>query len=337
MHLRERRPEKLHYIGVSFGLTLDLFRFWRKHKFVPFYIGQIPNAVTGEHTCMVLKPLHNDDIEVDASDQLGFLAPFYRDFKQRFSRLLCSNEFRSMEYKLAMSVLDPKINFAESESSGLNMDGFLKTIEEYISPHDMKRLQAYVDNLADYRLILDLVPVLSHLYFQERVPVTLSYAQASVLLCIGLQNQDVSYIEGQMKLERQQILSLFIKGMKKFHKYLYGIATKDVESALPRLKEIVMEPHKITLEEDLDNASKKVKSDMKAKAEGLLDPELLQQFAVEADFEKTLGGKISSSGLVSVKSNKSKPEKKSRVSDSKNEKKRSKDERGNKSNKKRKS
>ncbi|KAK9949849.1 hypothetical protein M0R45_005360 [Rubus argutus] len=42
VHLRERRPEKLHYIGVSFGLTLDLFRFWSKHKFAPFYIGHIP-------------------------------------------------------------------------------------------------------------------------------------------------------------------------------------------------------------------------------------------------------------------------------------------------------
>lgn len=46
LHLRERRPEKLHYLGVSFGLTLDLFRFWRKHKFVPFYIGQIPVSVS---------------------------------------------------------------------------------------------------------------------------------------------------------------------------------------------------------------------------------------------------------------------------------------------------
>lgn len=42
VHLRERRPEKLHYLGVSFGLTRDLFRFWRKHNFYPFYIGHIP-------------------------------------------------------------------------------------------------------------------------------------------------------------------------------------------------------------------------------------------------------------------------------------------------------
>lgn len=78
---------------------------------------------------------------------------------------------------------------------------------------------------------------------------------------------------------------------------------------------------------------------MKAKAEGL-DPQLLQQFAVEADFEKVLnngGAKMPSSGLISVKSSKSKPEKQSKVGSSKHEKKRGKDERGNKSNKKRKS
>lgn len=41
-----------------------------------------------------------------------------------------------------------------------------------------------------------------------------------------------------MKLERQQILSLFIKVMKKFHKYLHAIASKEIESALPRLKDV---------------------------------------------------------------------------------------------------
>lgn len=338
VHLRERRPEKLHYIGVSFGLTLDLFRFWRKHKFAPFYIGQIPNAVTGEHTCMVLKPLHSDDIEVDTSEEWGFFTPFYRDFKQRFRRLLGSS-FRSMEYKLAMSVLDPRINFLESGLTDSSLDGHLKSINEYISPHDMKRLQAYTDNLTDFHLILDLVPVLTHLYFQEKIPVTLSYAQASVLLCIGLQNQNISYIEGQMKLERQQILSLFIKGMKKFHKYLYGIASKEIESTLPRLKEVVMEPHSISLEEDLENAAKQVKDDMKAKAEELLDPELLSQYAVEGDFDKALqngGGKLPSSGLISVKSSKAKTEKQGKGGTSKNQKKR-KDEQRDKSNKKRKS
>lgn len=33
--------------------------------------------MTGEHTCMVLKPLNNDDIEDSGSDQWGFFGPFY--------------------------------------------------------------------------------------------------------------------------------------------------------------------------------------------------------------------------------------------------------------------
>jgi len=78
---------------------------------------------------------------------------------------------------------------------------------------------------------------------------------------------------------------------------------------------------------------------MKAKAKELLDPELLSQYAVEGDFDKALqngGGKLPSSGLISVKSSKAKTEKQGKGGSSKNEKKR-KDERRDKSNKKRKS
>ncbi|KAL1326891.1 hypothetical protein HN51_037015 [Arachis hypogaea] len=338
VHLRERRPEKLHYIGVSFGLTLDLFRFWRKHAFAPFYIGQIPNAVTGEHTCMILKPLNNDEIEVDGSNQWGFFGPFYEDFKQRFTRLLAST-FRGMEYKLALSIIDPKINFMDQEPWKTNSDKYLGSVREYLSPHDMKRLEAYVENLADFHLILDIVPTITHLFFQEKIPVTLSYAQASVLLCIGLQNQNISYIEEQMKLERQQILSLFIKVMKKFYKYLYGLASKEIESTLPRLKEIVMEPHSVSVDEDLNNAAKQVEDDMKSKTEALFAPDMIQQYAIqdgESSLENLLqnnGGKIPTGGLVSVKSSKSvvKPEKEKRSH--KTDKKREKDKHSNKSSK----
>ncbi|KAJ1398597.1 tRN [Sesbania bispinosa] len=342
VHLRERRPEKLHYIGVSFGLTLDLFRFWRKHKFAPFYIGQIPNTVTGEHSCMVLKPLNNDEIEVDGSNQWGFFGPFYQDFRQRFTRLLAST-FRCMEYKLAYSIVDPKIDFTEQEPTKTASDKILGPVKEYLSPHDMKRLEAYVDNLADFHLILDLVPIISHLYFQEKLPVTLSPAQASVLLCIGLQNQNISYIEGQMKLERQQILSIFIKVMKKFYKYLYGLESEEIKSTLPRLKEIVMEPHSVSLDEDLNNAAKQVEDDMKSKAETLFTPELLQQYAIEgeeSDFQAALqhyGGKIPTGAIVSVKSSKSGVKREKEKGSDKSNKKRGKDNHNHKSSKRKRS
>ncbi|KAB2635271.1 hypothetical protein D8674_025805 [Pyrus ussuriensis x Pyrus communis] len=337
VHLRERRPEKLHYIGVSFGLTLDLFRFWWKHKFAPFYIGHIPSAVTGEHTCMVLKSLKNDELET--SD----FRPFYLDFRRRFLRLL-GYSFRTMDYRLAMSILDPKINYKDVEPKSSTADGFLRSITDLLSPYDMKRLEAYTSSLADFHMILDLVPTLSHLYFQEKLPVTLTGAQASILLCIGLQNQDISYIEGLMKLERQQILSLFIKVMKKFHKYLYAIASEGLGSTLPKPKETLLEPHKISVDDDLNDAARKVEDGMRSNSEGSLDPKLLQQYAIgdrDADFENALqngGANLPAGGLVSVKSSRHKMDKGKQRENHKSGEKRRKNEHGSnsKSNKKKK-
>lgn len=344
VHLRERRPEKLHYLGVSFGLTLDLLRFWKKHKFAPFYICQIPNNVTGEHTCMVLKPLNSDDFEVNGSDEWGFFGPFYQEFRLKFIRNL-SHHFRNMEYKLALSVLDPKIDFTDIEPASSKSDEFSKLINTLLSPYDMGRLKDYTNNLIDYLSISDLLSILAPLYFQEKIPVTLTYVQASILFCMGLQNQDVSYVEEQMKkLERPQILSQFKKVMIKLYKYLYGVAANEIDSALPRLKERVLGPHSITVDEDLNEAAQKVEEEMKAKTDGLLDPELLKQYAIEgreADLENALengSGKMLSGGVISVKSSRSGAEKLGKEKESnKSGKKRGKDDRGSKSIKKRKS
>jgi N-acetyltransferase 10 len=74
--LHERRPEKLHYLGVSFGLTQSLFNFWQKRKFVPVYVRQTPSDITGEHTCVLLKPLENDDVDGRKGVSGGWLNPF---------------------------------------------------------------------------------------------------------------------------------------------------------------------------------------------------------------------------------------------------------------------
>lgn len=36
--LTERKPERLDYIGTSFGLTGELLKFWKSQKFVPVYL-----------------------------------------------------------------------------------------------------------------------------------------------------------------------------------------------------------------------------------------------------------------------------------------------------------
>nr|GEX23688.1 RNA cytidine acetyltransferase 1 isoform X1 [Tanacetum cinerariifolium] len=313
VHLRERRPEKLHYLGVSFGLTMDLFRFWRRHKFAPFYICEVPNSVTGEHTCMLLKPLASDDIEVNGSDELGFFGPYYRAFRSSFTKLLCSPRFNTMDYKLAMSILDPKLNFADVESSSTISHGIYDDIIN--SPISMRRLEAYVNDYADHHLISDLKLPLAHLYFQEKLPVSLSYTQASVLLCMGLQNQDASYTEKTIEeLERQQIMAMFKKVMTKFHKYLASVSSKQFAATLPPVKQVDLKPHSISVDEDLDEAAKKVKVDLKP-----------HSISVDEDLDEAAKKvKVPSGGVISVKSNKTKAEKYEKRKD-KSDKKRSKD------------
>ncbi|OIT04070.1 rna cytidine acetyltransferase 1 [Nicotiana attenuata] len=337
--LRERRPERLHYLGVSFGLTLDLFRFWRKHKFAPFFIGNAPNSVTGEYTCMVLKALKNDDVEAAGSDEWGFYGPYHREYKRRLVELLGST-YRKMNYRLAMSVFDPKINFVEQDPTASASSEFLNFMKFVLEPHEMKRLEAYSNSLIDYPLIRDVAQKLARVYFLEYLPVSLSYAQASLLLCYGLQHKDIPEIEGEMNLESQQILSLFMKVMKRLCKYLNNLTSKELDATVSRLKAIKMEPHAISVDEDLHDAAKKVQDEMKAKSEGLLDPELIQQFAIvdrEADFENALrngGGKIVPGGVISVKSNKFKLGKHSEPETEKSGKKRNKNHSGLKSSKK---
>ncbi|CAL5425620.1 unnamed protein product [Camellia sinensis] len=311
--LRERLPESLHYIGASFGLTADLFRFWKKHKFSPFYICDHPNNVTGEHSCMVLKPLNTDEIKDSGNGPVGFLGPFHQRFKRCFVRRL-PLFFRELDYKLAMSILDPKINFSEGEPSVSSKDESAMLMKLIISPDDIKLLEAYTNNRKDYGQVRPLVPILAQCYFQEKLPITLSYLQASVLLCMGLQVQDITDIKGMMKIEREQALSLFRKIMTKIYKYLYDVLTKDFDSSFPQEREVSLMPHSISVDDDLNDGAKQVMEKMKIENAGLLDLESLQQYSIadrEAGFEQALRSctTISRSGLVSVKSNSRKKEK----------------------------
>ena len=55
--LGERRPERLHWIGTSFGMTSDLLRFWGKSGFKPLYLRQTASEVTGEYSCILIREL----------------------------------------------------------------------------------------------------------------------------------------------------------------------------------------------------------------------------------------------------------------------------------------
>ena len=143
LKLEERPCEHLDYVGVSFGLTAELFRFWKRRGMKPMYVRQTSNDITGEHSCIMLKPL---------GDNSDWCKQFNLDFQRRFVSLL-SYEFRVFASPLALNILylkDQKCleNISEDRLRFLML------------PYDLKRLELYAKNLTDYHLIMDLVPTI---------------------------------------------------------------------------------------------------------------------------------------------------------------------------------
>lgn len=228
--LSERKPPALDWMGVSYGLTKELQRFWKRSSFVPVYLRQTANDLTGEHTCVMLRTL-----EAQSADP-SWLGAFSRDFQRRFLSLL-SYQFRSFESPVALSI-------NEAASSGIKYDTSAPTkpltkaeLDDVFSPFDLKRLDSYANNMLDYHVILDMLPTIAHLYFIGRLSpaVKLSGLQTALLVAIGLQRRMLEDVGKELDLNSSQILAMFIKTMRKisshFRSLVEGAAGEDLPDA----------------------------------------------------------------------------------------------------------
>jgi N-acetyltransferase 10 len=137
--LQDITPPDVFYIGTAFGLTKELFGFWRKNNFFPFYIKMTENDITGEHSCILIRPIKDDHIKFnmemvgDSSNEnlgkLKWLAPFYNDFKKRLLSLL-GYDFRNLPINLALSILEPSLtSTTNNEAEDAKMDLETKNID----------------------------------------------------------------------------------------------------------------------------------------------------------------------------------------------------------------
>ncbi|XP_026467544.1 RNA cytidine acetyltransferase [Ctenocephalides felis] len=291
--LCERAPEKLDYIGTSFGLTEELLKFWKSKQFVPVYIGQKTNDLTGEHSCIMLKKLDKED-EIPAT----WLSEYFIDFRRRFIKLL-GKAFSEFKVGLGLSILDNKaINIA---AVSLTQE-FLDTI---LTPHDISRLENYSRNLVDYRLIVDLTEDLAHLYFYKYIPsdVKLDALQQAIFLGIGLQNKDVDKLSTELGLPGSQILAKFFDAVKKIVKYIMNIMEKKISDALLQPQDTShMQPLVQSMQEELNEAAKVLEKKQK-KQLAQLKKENLEQYKIkgtEQDWKAAIA--VGSKGIISVKS-----------------------------------
>ena len=229
------RPQNLDYLGVSFGLTGPLHKFWKRASFAPVYLRQTPNELTGEHSCVMLRTL------ASSSQDDAWLGAFAKDFQKRFLSLL-SFQFRAFPSILALTINESASIAANktgsSEPSEGNAPGELdKTrLSAMFSPFDLKRLDSYASNMLDYHVILDLVPSLANLYFispPSSMGVSLSGVQSCILLAIGLQRKVVEDVEKELNLPVSQVLSTFVKIVRKFSMWFRSIMEADLKASMP--------------------------------------------------------------------------------------------------------
>ncbi|XP_078077187.1 RNA cytidine acetyltransferase [Mustelus asterias] len=269
LKLNERPTEKLDYLGVSYGLTPQLLKFWKRAGYVPVYLRQTPNELTGEHSCIMLKTL-NEEEDVESTRENWLLA-FWSDFRRRFLSLL-SYQFSSFSPSVALNIVQNK-NMKQELKPSLSKS----ELEMKFTPYDLKRLEMYSRRMVDYHLIMDMMPSISQLYFLNQLSgISLSVAQSALLLGVGLQHKSVDQLEKEIDLPSSQLMGLFNRLIRKVVKLFNNILEKAVEEQMIIAREIVMEPTIKSLSEDLEEAAKEFQEKHKQEVEKLKGMDLTQ-------------------------------------------------------------
>mmetsp|Transcript_12042 Transcript_12042/g.13192 ORF Transcript_12042/g.13192 Transcript_12042/m.13192 type:complete len:1120 (+) Transcript_12042:44-3403(+) len=316
--LTEVDAPRLDWIGTSFGLTLNLHKFWSRAGMQMLYLRQTKNDLTGEHSSIMVRALPKTSGVDDA-----WLDAFVNDTKRRFIALLAGS-FRDMGIRTAISVLE-KMDESKNvtERSGIAVGKILAEELGFImTPHDMKRLELYGRNLCDHHLITDLLPTVARLYFIGRFGkgFKLSSVQSAILCGIGVQNRVVDSLTKELGLPSNQVLAMFNKAIRKISIALYNIIEdKEKENLLSgddrmRARKAVEGMRDVapkTLEEDAAEAATDAIKQLNDNNENSLNSTIandrsLMQYTIKGSdkqWDKLLDGKVvNETGMVSVAS-----------------------------------
>ncbi|CAK9065097.1 unnamed protein product [Durusdinium trenchii] len=314
-------PYELDYVGTSFGLTLELFEFWRRAGFRPVYLRQQPHAGTGEHSSILVRSLQPLEGEPRAAPILDH---FVADFRLRFLRLL-QGPFAKQPTRLALSVVDPlpadaaaaREENEENESTVESQEPLTAaSLLQFLSRDDIHRLEQYGRNLVEYGLVLDIVPALATLYLSRRMPsVRLSTLQSAIMLAVGCQHRTFDEVAQEFNAPASQLLALFNKAMHKLSNHCKALLERQVEEEgeaeglggrAMKSGEVVEGGAfvKDSLKSDQKAAGQKVNKKLEEKRKELISTLTDERFAIAPsteDFAEALQGTAPTGGVVSVK------------------------------------
>ena len=296
-------PRTLDWIGTSFGLTLQLHKFWCRAGMRMLYLRQTKNELTGEHSAIMVRSLPK---------RTGFdeawLPSFNSDLRRRFISLL-GGAFRDMKIRLCVSVLEAMTNvptpkgakravMERSGSSGTRISA--GELDLLLTAHDLKRLEQYGRNLCDHHLVADLLPCIARIYFTGGLGegFSVSSVQAALLCGLGLQRRSIDSLTAELGLPANQVLAMFNKAIRKISIALNSIIEEREKKAMlsgdkrqkaEAIANKMRDVSRQTLEEDATAAAKDAEETIRAAnapTNNLLPPEIAQdeelmQYAVK--------------------------------------------------------
>ncbi len=182
----------LDWIGVSFGATVKLLKFWKKFGFKIIHIRPIKTPETSEWNIVLVKPL-SDQAQV-------FIEQTSRDFFFQFIHLLKQSLFE-LKPELVLLIMQSCVS--------------IPNYQVRITQSGNYRLKKYNAGYLNFLLAVDVLQELAIAYFVTPLDIKLSSSQEMLLISRILQGRTWGQTLGKTGLTWKEANGLLIKAIKK--------------------------------------------------------------------------------------------------------------------------
>ncbi|KAG8185659.1 hypothetical protein JTE90_008929 [Oedothorax gibbosus] len=210
--LNELKPDILDYLGVSYGVSEELLRFWKKAQFCPVYLGYTANQLTGEHSCIMLKQL------TGISTSTNWLSSFAVDFCWKTIETIL---WLKLDADLALSLISQEKVPDEEYRSLSKLE-----ISNLLEHDDLDNLKDFC-NIPGFGLPLkENAIILSKLYFTRRFKdIHLTEIERRALFSYGILRKQLETVAESLQCTVQQTTTELLSGLKKLAVHIVEIST----------------------------------------------------------------------------------------------------------------
>jgi len=180
------------WIGVSYGATVKLMKFWRKFNFKPVHIRPIHTLETGEWNIVVIHPLKPSAEAIINQASADFLLQFIALLKQ---------SLHSMKPELVVQIL--------------KSCSFIPDYKPKITSSGKIRLKNYLEGYLNFLLAVDVIYELATKYFVSPKTIKLSPSQEALLVTRILQGRTWGQTLSKTGLKWKTANSLLEKAVAK--------------------------------------------------------------------------------------------------------------------------